>query len=249
MVRIAISGCAGKMGSRIFSLASEDKNLEAVVGLEQKSHPAIGSSIGKVKVSDNPDEIKNADVLIEFTTPQATVGHLDYALRHKKAMVIGTTGLAEEQVSRIKDASKNIPIVFSPNMSIGVNLLFKLVKEAAAKLSKDYNVNIVEAHHIHKKDAPSGTAKKLAQIIKDASGRDVTDIKSIREGEIIGDHKVTFESSLDTIELAHSARTRDIFAKGALEAAKFVVDRPPKLYDMQDVLSEIKRERLNFQTD
>lgn len=240
MVRIAISGCAGKMGSRIFGLASQDKDLEVVIGLEQKSHPAIGSTIGEVKVTDDPENIKTADVLIEFTTPQATIEHLDYALKHKKAMVIGTTGLTEEQASRIKDASKNIPIVFSPNMSIGVNLLFKLVKEAAAKLSKDYEVNIVETHHVHKKDAPSGTAKKLAQIIEDTSGRDVTDIKSIREGEIIGDHKVTFEGPLDTIELAHSAKTRDIFAKGALEAAKFIVDRPPKLYDMQDILSEIR---------
>lgn len=240
MVKIAVSGCAGKMGSRILSLASQDKDLEVVVGLEQKSHLAIGSTIGEVEVTDDPENIKTADVLIEFTTPQATVEHLDFALRHKKAMVIGTTGLTEEQASRIKDASKNIPIVFSPNMSIGVNLLFRLVKEAAAKSSKDYEVNIVETHHVHKKDAPSGTAKKLAQIIKDASGRDVTDIKSIREGEIIGDHKVTFKGPLDTIELAHSAKTRDIFAKGALEAAKFIVNRPPKLYDMQDVLSEIR---------
>lgn len=240
MVKLAISGCAGKMGSRILSLASEDKDFEIVVGLEQKSHPKVGSMIGQAKVSDNPDDIKNADILIEFTTPQATVEHLDFAIRHKRAMVIGTTGLAEEQVNKIKDASKSIPIVFSPNMSIGVNLLFKLVKEAAGKTSKDYRVNIVEAHHVHKKDAPSGTAKKLAQIIKDASGREVADIKSIREGEIIGDHKVTFEGTLDTIELAHSAKTRDIFAKGALEAARFIVNKPPKLYDMQDVIGALK---------
>lgn len=240
MIKIAISGCSGKMGSRILSLASEDKDLEAVVGIEQKSHPQVGTEIGALKVSDNPDDIRGADVLIEFTTPQATVEHLEFALKHRKAMVIGTTGLTEEQVSRIKEATKNIPIVFSPNMSIGVNLLFKLVKEVAEKLSKDYKVNIVEAHHIHKKDAPSGTAKKLAQIIKDASGREVADIKSIREGEIIGDHKVTFEGPLDVIELSHSAKTRDIFAKGALEAAKFVVNKPPRLYDMQDVLGAVK---------
>lgn len=240
MISIAISGCAGKMGTRIFNLGCEDGELKPVVGIERTEMTKQCLKIDGFKVSDNPDDIKEADVLIEFTTPEATMEHLEFALKHKKAMVIGTTGLAEDQVSRIKDASRNIPIVFSPNMSIGVNLLFKLVKETAEKLSKDYKVNIVEAHHIHKKDAPSGTAKKLAQIIKDASGREVTDIKSIREGEIIGDHKVTFEGPLDTIELSHSAKTRDIFAKGALEAAKFIVGKPPRLYDMQDVLGAIK---------
>lgn len=236
MVKIAISGCAGKMGSRILSLSSEDKDLEAVVGIEQKLNPQVGAKIGTLKVSDNPNDIKVADVLIEFTSPEATVEHLDFAVRHKKALVIGTTGLTNEQIDRIKEASKKIPVVFSPNMSIGVNLLFRLVKEAAEKLSGDYKVNIVEAHHVHKKDAPSGTAKKLAQIIKDASGREVSDIKSIREGEIVGDHKVTFESPVDTIEISHSAKTRDIFAQGALTAAKFIAGKKPGLYDMQDVL-------------
>ena len=240
MIKLAISGCAGKMGTRIFNLASEDKDLRPVVGIEQAETLGQCLKTDGFKVSDNPDDIKEADVLIEFTTPEATIEHLKYAFKHKKAMVVGTTGLSEGQIGRIKEASKKIPIVLSPNMSIGVNLLFKLVKEAAEKLSKDYSVKILEAHHIHKKDAPSGTAKKLAQIIKDASGREVSDIKAIREGEIVGDHKVTFESPVDSIELSHSARTRDIFAKGALVAAKFIVGKQPQLYDMQDVLGAIK---------
>ncbi len=240
MIRLAISGCAGKMGTRIFNLALDDKDLKPVIGIEQTEALKSCLKTSGFKVSDSPDDIKEVDVLIEFTAPEPTIEHLDYALKYEKAMVIGTTGLSEDQVGRIKEASKKIPIVFSPNMSIGVNLLFKLVKETAEKLSKDYGVRIVEAHHIHKKDAPSGTAKKLVQIIKDASGREVSDIKSIREGEIVGYHKVTFESPVDTIELSHSAKTRDIFAKGALVAAKFIAGKKPGLYDMQDVLGAIK---------
>jgi 4-hydroxy-tetrahydrodipicolinate reductase len=149
-------------------------------------------------------------------------------------MVIGTTGLSEEEKIKVKEASRYIPIVFSPNMSVGVNLLFRLVREAAKTLS-DYEVKIIEAHHIHKKDAPSGTAKKLAEIIEKESGKKVTDIKSIREGEIVGDHRVIFDSPLDTIELFHSAKTRDIFAKGALVAARFVVRQKTGLFDMEMV--------------
>ncbi len=152
-------------------------------------------------------------------------------------MVIGTTGLTDAQTKEIEVAANKLPIVFSTNMSIGVNLLFKLVKETAAKLSKDYSVRIIEAHHIHKKDAPSGTAKHLAAIVGN-TGFKVADIKSIREGEIIGDHEVVFDSGVDTIRLSHSAKTRDIFAKGALAAAKWLVKKKPGLYSMQDVLND-----------
>jgi len=241
MIKLAISGCAGKMGARIFDLSLDDRDLKPVIGIERTEAVDKCPKSGEFTVSDNPDDIKEGDVLIEFTAPEPTMEHLNYALKHKKAVVIGTTGLSEDQIGRIREASKKIPIVFSPNMSIGVNLLFKLVKEAAEKLSKDYDVRIVEAHHTHKKDSPSGTAKKLAEVIKEASGREVSDIKAIREGEIVGDHKVTFESSVDTIELSHSAKTRDIFAKGALEAAKFIAGKKPGLYDMQDVLEEAQK--------
>jgi len=236
MIKIAICGCAGKIGTRILNLAAEDKDIKVVLGLEAKGHPSVGSKLAGVEVSTEIDNIKTADVLIDFTIPEATMEHLNAALKHRKAIVIGTTGFSQEQIDGIKQAAKKIPVVFSPNMSIGVNLLFRLVKEVAEKLSKGYDIRIVESHHIHKKDAPSGTAKKLAQIIKDASGREVSDIKSIREGEIVGDHKITFESGVDVLELSHSAKTRDIFVQGALVAAKFIAGKEPKLYDMQDVL-------------
>ena len=235
MVKIAVSGVLGKMGSRIINLIGQDVDLKLVAALERKGHCDIGSSADGVKVSDNPTDIKEADCLIEFSTPQATLEHLDFALRYKKPMIIGTTGLNDQQKDKIRNSSGRISIVFSPNMSIGVNLFFSLVKEAAEKLG-DYRVDIVEAHHVHKKDAPSGTAKRLAQIIKSGSGTEVRDIKSIRKGEIVGDHRLIFESEFDRIELLHSAKTRDIFARGALEAAKWIIDQPAGLYTMQDVL-------------
>lgn len=238
MIKIAVSGAAGRMGTRIIQLANKDKDLKLVSALEREGHPRIGNSIADVKISDDPKELENADCLIEFTTPQATVNHVGAAVKSKKPMVIGTTGLSDEEKSKVKEASGSIPIVFSPNMSIGVNVLFKLVKEAAAKLDREYTVNITEAHHTHKKDAPSGTAKRIAEMIKEASGKEVSDIKSIREGEIVGDHKVIFDSHLDSLELSHSAKTRDIFAKGALEAAKWIVRKSPGLYTMQDVLND-----------
>ena len=236
MVKIAVSGALGKIGERIINLIGQDADLRLVVALERNGHSNIGTSAGGVKVSDNPADIKEADCLIEFSAPQATLEHLDFALRYKKPMIIGTTGLNDQQKNKIRNSSGRISIVFSPNMSIGVNLLFSLVKEAAEKLGGDYTVDIVEAHHVHKKDAPSGTAKRLAEIIKSGSGTEVRDIKSIREDEIVGDHRVILESEFDRIELLHSAKTRDIFARGALEAAKWIIDKPAGLYTMQDVL-------------
>jgi len=221
MIKLAISGYKGKMGQRITALAEKDKKFNITA---------------KIEMSDSIEAVKAVDVLIEFTSTVATMEHLRACVRFSRAMVIGTTGLSENELSEIKLASKKIPIVFSPNMSVGVNCLFGLVRSAAKKLGLDYEVNIVEAHHAHKKDAPSGTAKKLAQIVKDSSNRDVKDIKAIREGEIIGDHRVIFESSVDKIELFHTAKTRDIFALGALRAAKFIVGKKPGLYSMEDVL-------------
>ncbi|MGE4357031.1 MAG: 4-hydroxy-tetrahydrodipicolinate reductase [Candidatus Omnitrophota bacterium] len=235
MIRLAVSGACGKMGSKIIELASKDSEFKLVVALEARGHPKVGDYIQGVKIVDNPEEIKNADCLIEFTNPSATIEHLNIAVKYNKAMVIGTTGLDEGEKSKIKDASRYIPIVFSPNMSVGVNLLFRLTREAASSLAGDYKVKIIEAHHIHKKDSPSGTAKMLAEIIKKQTGQEVVDIKSIREGEIVGDHRIIFESPLDTIELSHSAKTRDIFAKGALVAAKFVVKQRTGLFDMEAV--------------
>jgi 4-hydroxy-tetrahydrodipicolinate reductase len=162
--------------------------------------------------------------------------HLAFCVRHKKAMVIGTTGLSDSERAAIQAAASKIPVVFAPNMSIGVNLLFKMTALAVKTLGGEYDIKIDEAHHAHKKDSPSGTAKELAAIARSMKADAKIQIDSVREGEIVGDHTVTFESGLDVIRISHSAKTRDIFARGALEAAKFVVGKTPKLYTMQEVL-------------
>lgn len=246
MIRLIISGCCGKMAKRIITLGLGNKEFEITGAIEEVAHPAIGKSLSEalqlstpdIKIGDNPEIIKDADVLIEFTNPSATLEHLDLAVKYKKAMVIGTTGLNPQQAQKVKQATANIPIVFSPNMSLGVNLVFRLVKEATQKLPRDYKVDIAEAHHIHKKDAPSGTAKRLAELIKQTPGRENEEINidSIRKDEIIGDHQVRFEGPQDCIIIKHSAKARDVFAQGALEAAKFVIKQNPGLYDMQDVI-------------
>ncbi|MBN2097497.1 MAG: 4-hydroxy-tetrahydrodipicolinate reductase [Candidatus Omnitrophica bacterium] len=246
MIKLAVSGCCGKMGRRIVALAGADKAVQLVGALEQPGHPAIGKKLSDVlvipgfdfNVVSNPEILKDADVLIEFTNPATTVEHLISAVKYKKTMVIGTTGLELPQLEKIKQASTKIPILFSPNMSLGVNLVFRLVKELAEKLTREYQVDITEVHHVHKLDAPSGTAKRLMEIIKEMPEWENEHIKidSIREGEIVGDHQVHFSSPGDSIIIKHSAKTRNIFAQGALIAAKFIIQQKPGLYDMQDVI-------------
>ncbi|MCK4994698.1 MAG: 4-hydroxy-tetrahydrodipicolinate reductase [Candidatus Omnitrophica bacterium] len=237
MINLAVLGCCGKMGKRIIALIEKDKGLKLTVALEMQGHPELNTMIEGVKISDDLNDLKNADVVIDFTPMAEKTELLDAVVRFEKSLVIGTTGLNSEQVQKIERAAARAPIVYSPNMSVGVNLLFKLIREAAAKL-KNYNVRIKEAHHIHKKDSPSGTAKKIAEIITDETSSEVKDIEAIREGEIIGDHEVTFESDLDTIVLSHSAKTRDIFAQGSLDAVKWLVNKPAGLYSMQNVLGK-----------
>ena len=220
MIKLVVSGCYGRMGQRITHLASEDKTFQIAALLENSNHPSVNEEFHGVKISSDPVTIKGNDVLIEFTTPEATLANLHACVKHKVNIVIGTTGLIPEQIAQIERAAKKIAIVFSSNMSIGVNILFSLAKEAAAKTSPNYKVKIIEAHHIHKKDKPSGTAKTLAEFVQKGSEVPVVDFESIRQGEIIGDHEVIFDSPEDTIKIYHSAKTRDILQ--GPRAAKFV---------------------------
>ena len=222
MVKIAVSGSNGKMGSRIIELAKKDADLEVSGAFDIDG--------------DAEKAITGCDCLIEFTEPKATIGHLAICEKNKKAIVIGTTGLSEEDKKKIKEASGNIPVVFSPNMSAGVNLLFKLVQDASKALDYEYEVSILEAHHEGKKDAPSGTAKEMERIVRSVKPDSDVAVSSIREGETVGEHTITFESDTDLIEITHSAKTRDIFAKGALQAAKFVAEKKNGLFTMKDVL-------------
>ena len=237
MIKLAISGCRGRMGERIYHLAKDDAELKVACLLENKNHPDIGTSLDSMKVSDNLQNLKGCDVLIEFTTPEATIHHLEFCQKLGVKIVIGTTGLTAGQVKKIEGASRKLPIVFSSNMSVGVNLFFRLIKDAAKMIPAHYQMKIVEAHHIHKKDAPSGTAKTAAKIVEGVSRRKVADIQSLRDGEIVGDHDLIFESPEDSITIRHHAKTRDIFAKGALVAAKFLANKDKGLFTMQDVLN------------
>jgi 4-hydroxy-tetrahydrodipicolinate reductase len=236
MIKLGISGACGKMGKRIIELASYDKDFEVTLALEKKGTSVIGRELGKIRISSSPEGLFLVDVFVDFTTPEATETNLDYVARFKKPLVLGTTGLNDTQLQKVKEVSSVVPIVFSPNMSIGVNVLFGIIPEIANRLGPDYNIEIVEAHHRAKKDAPSGTAKKFGQILADTTKKEIP-IHAIRLGDIIGDHIIIFCGNSERIEIKHQAHSRDLFAKGALKAARWVVNKPAGLYSMQDVLT------------
>ncbi|MBU0547777.1 MAG: 4-hydroxy-tetrahydrodipicolinate reductase [Candidatus Omnitrophica bacterium] len=235
MIKLGIAGVCGKMGRRILELAALDRDLEVALALEKKGTPLIGKELGKLKVSSNLDGLFLVDVLVDFTLPEAVDEHLDYVAKYRKALVLGTTGLSDAQKNKIEEIAKIVPIIFSPNMSIGVNVLFSILPEIANNLGPDYNVEIVEAHHKAKKDAPSGTAKKIAEIIAQTTKKNIP-THSIRLGDIFGDHTIVFCGNSERIEIKHQAHSRDLFAVGALKAAKWISQKPAGLYSMQDVL-------------
>ncbi len=264
MINIAITGAAGRMGKAIIA-AIQSNPLTALSGaLEAEASPAVGmdageaAGIGKtgIKITDDMDRaFKKAAVIIDFSTPEASMRHLEEAVRLKKALVIGTTGFSHHQRDRIKELCAGAKVVISPNMSVGVNLLLKLVHDAARTLGGEYDVEIIECHHRHKKDAPSGTAIRIAEVIAAATGRDLEKvavyerkgivgerrpeeigIQSVRAGDIVGDHTVIFGAPGERIELVHKASSRETFAQGAVRAAIWVADKKNGIYDMQDVL-------------
>lgn len=253
MIKISVCGAAGRMGTSIIRLAGLDKEFEVAGAVEAAGNPLLGT--GNPQITDDiAKAVQACDVLIDFTTPKASIEHLVEALKNSKAAVIGTTGFSETELSEIKGAAKKIPIVFSPNMSVGVNLLFKLAEEAARTVP-GYDIEIIELHHNQKKDAPSGTAGKLLEIIARALGRDPKKtgvygregvpgartkeeigVMAVRAGDIVGDHMVLMAGPGERIELIHRAHSRDTLAAGALRAAKWISGKTPGLYDMQDVL-------------
>ncbi len=252
------------MGRAILSCASELKDFEIVAALESPRHPAIGKTVSDacgiagcdVRLRSDVPLLPNKNaVLVEFTSPEATVAHLKWARNAGVPVVIGTTGLDDSQVAEIHKTAKVLPIVFASNMSVGVNLLFKLVRVASSILGSDYDVEIFEVHHRFKKDAPSGTARRIAEIVALERGLDTEKsivcgrkgfvgerkrneigIHSLRAGDVVGEHTVVFAALGERIELTHRAHSRSTFAHGALRAARFVYENPPGLYDMQDVL-------------
>ena len=236
MIKLGVTGACGKMGRRILELASHDKDFEISLALEKKGLPQIGKELGKIKISSNLDGIFLIDVLIDFTLPDAAEATLSYAAKYKKALVLGTTGLTDTQIQKVEEASKVIPIVFSPNMAVGVNVLFSMLPEIAKRLGPDYNIEVIEAHHRMKKDAPSGTAKKFIELLKQTTHKEIPG-HSIRLGDIVGDHTIIFCGNSERIEIKHQAHSRDLFVLGALKAAKWIASKPAGLYTMQDVLN------------
>ena len=239
MANLIICGISGRMGQRMADLAQHSPKLNLLAGVEQSNSPSIGLPAGKLGVVDNLSKIiDQADVMIDFTSPEGTLQNLKLCIENKKPIVIGTTGFTDQQRKEIEAAAKKIPIVFSPNMSIGVNVMFRLTEEATRLLGKDFDVKIHEIHHNQKKDAPSGTAKKLQEIVEKERNSSIR-VTSERTGDVVGDHTVYFEGTGERLEIFHHASSRDTFAQGALRAAEWLVGQKPGFYNMQDVLGLI----------
>jgi 4-hydroxy-tetrahydrodipicolinate reductase len=222
-VRVLLIGAAGRMGKTIVDLARTDREIDIVAQCD------LGDSIESA--------IQDCDVAIDFSHADAITEICRAALHCNKPLVIGTTGHSQAQCRTIQDTARSLPIVFASNFSIGVNVLFWLTRKAAERFGDDFSAEIVEAHHKTKKDAPSGTAKTLADILKAAQIiENEVPIQSIREGDVVGEHTVIFSGAAERLELTHRAVSREIFARGALRAAKWLMGRPAGLYSMQDVL-------------
>lgn len=264
MINAIVAGAGGRMGGRIIANILETEGIRLKCAFEHPSHPlkgqdagivAVGKDLG-VKISQNlKSVIQDGDVIIDFTHPDASLEHIRIAHEFKKPIVVGTTGISPGNIKEISHVFNDIPCVIAPNMSVGVNLLYKLIDLATRVLGEDYDIEIIEAHHRMKKDAPSGTALQLARVAAQARGKNLEEVgvyerngmigerkkgeiglQTIRCGDIIGEHNVMFATNGERIELAHKASSRDTFAKGAIRAAMWVYDKDPGLYNMQDVL-------------
>jgi len=258
-IRLIICGAGGRMGSLIIQLAFSDKKFVIAGAVEQKGHPLVGKEIQpNLVVSDNLQKLSTGkEVIIDFTTPDSTLEFLKVAVQKKNSIVIGTTGFSEEQLETIKKSAKEIPVLLSPNMSLGVNCFFEIIR-SAAKLLKEYEIEILETHHHFKKDAPSGTAKKLADIICDVLKRNSAKVlkfgrsgftgkrkqeeigmHSLRIGDIAGEHTVFFGGKGEIIEISHRCYNREIFASGALKAAQFIYKKSQGFYTTKDVIKQL----------
>jgi len=265
MTQIAIAGAAGRMGRALIQAVHETPQAQLASAFEYAGHTLIGVDAGivggvaeQLAVAVGEDAtvaISAADVLIEFTLPDPTMEHLQTALLQDKAMVIGTTGFSDEQRQQIAAAAGKIPIVMAPNFSVGVNLTLVLLEQAAKTLGDSVDIEVVEAHHRHKVDAPSGTALAMGEAVAGALNRDLKDcaiygregntgerdrqtigFSTIRGGDVVGDHTVMFMAEGERVEITHKASSRMTFANGAVRAATWVADKGPGLYSMRDVL-------------
>ena len=264
IVRAIVVGAAGRVGMRILAAIHETPNILLAGAVERKDHPKLGKDAGEtaglekwnIPLSGDLQEVIDlGDVVIEFSTAESSLINLPKIAQAGKSAVIGSTGFSPEQMEEVQQMTHKIPCVLSPNMSVGVNLMFKVIGDLAKILGKDYDMEVIEAHHRMKKDAPSGTAMKIAQILAQAQKRNLDQvgiyqrkgmigerkheeigIQTIRAGDIVGEHTVIFGGVGERLEITHRAHSRDNFARGAIRAAEWVVKQRPGLYDMQDVL-------------
>jgi 4-hydroxy-tetrahydrodipicolinate reductase len=263
VIQMAIAGASGRMGRSLLEAIAQAPGMRLAAALDIEGSTFFGRDAGEligapngVRIeSDLSRALRGGQVLVDFTRPAGTMLHLDHCLKHNVKMVIGTTGFDDAQKSRLQDASKNIAIVAAPNMSVGVNLTYKLIEMAAKVLAEGYDIEIIEAHHRHKVDAPSGTAVRMGDVIARTLGRDLSKVAvygregvtgerdgqtigfaTVRGGDIVGDHTALFAGTGERVEITHRASSRATFAEGALRAARFLMTRPNGLYDMQDVL-------------
>ena len=262
-MNIAIAGASGRMGRTLIEAVLRAGDVKLAAALEQKGNAHLGRDAGElagapcgVKVSDDvAGALRGCDVLIDFTRPEGTLAHLAECKRQGVRMVIGTTGFSDSERTGIAEAARTVAIAMAPNFSVGVNVMLRLLDVAARSLGKGYDVEIFEAHHRHKVDAPSGTALRMGEVVAQALGRDLRQsavygregvtgerkddtigFATVRGGDMVGDHSVMFIGTGERLDVTHRATSRANYATGALRAARFIMDRPNGLYDMADVL-------------
>jgi 4-hydroxy-tetrahydrodipicolinate reductase len=264
MADVVVAGAAGRMGSRLVALLQQEAELRLVAALEAPGHPALGRDAGEsagvgrigIPIAEDVEAALGQDrILIEFSVPEASLAHARLVERHGGRAVIGTTGFSAAQREELARIGRGAPLLVSPNMSVAVNVAFKVLADMARMLGDDYDVEIVETHHRFKKDAPSGTALRMAEVVAQALGRDLATtavydrhdrlaertrkeigMAALRLGDVVGEHTVSFASLGERLELTHRAHSRDNFARGALRGARFIATARPGLYSMQDVL-------------
>ncbi|BFM50960.1 4-hydroxy-tetrahydrodipicolinate reductase [Marinomonas sp. THO17] len=264
-MRVAVIGASGRMGKNLVTAVSDTQGVSLGAAVLKPGSSLIGADAGEIAgigklgvaaVASLADCVNDFDVLIDFTTPALTLENAAFCAQHQKAIVVGTTGLTDDEKAALEGFAKQSPVVFAPNMSVGVNLTLKLLATAAQILGDDYDVEIVEAHHRHKVDSPSGTALRMGEVVADALGRDLKEcavygregqigprtqqeigFETIRAGDVVGEHSVWFATEGERIEIVHKASSRMTFAKGAVRAAHWLEGKNAGLYDMQDVLN------------
>lgn len=263
MMKIAIAGASGRMGRMLIETVLAADDTELVGALDREGSPALGHDAGAflgretgVRITADLDAaLANAEYLIDFTRPEGTLAHLAIAEKHGVKMIVGTTGFSEEDKARLAKGAERVAVVFAPNMSVGVNATFKLLEVAAKILNTGYDIEIIEAHHRHKVDAPSGTALRMGEVVAEALGRDLKEcavygregvtgerdpstigFATVRGGDIVGDHTVLFAGIGERIEITHKSSSRLSYAQGSLRAARFLAQHKTGLFDMQDVL-------------